>query len=143
MLVAVALVGCAGAPVGEDESERPEIQAIYEAWTQAGLPSLESCGAQHWARVDAEEFKSVCGEYSCAHSGTGACMMACTPTDDVATAYWDASANPNDPGAESFARAHEQVHSWLACTTKDADKDHTSRAWGVLHEIERDLRAMR
>jgi hypothetical protein len=142
--LALLLVGCAGgATVGEDESGRPEIQAVYEAWDEARMGDVSSCGAQHWARVDAEEFKDVCGEYSCAHSGVGSCMLACTPTDDVATAYWDDSAHPNDVGAESFARAHEQIHAWLACTTGNADLNHTNtKAWDLLKSIERDLRAM-
>lgn len=143
MVAVLSLVGCvSGAPVGEDESARPEIQAIYEAWTQADMSDLSSCGAQHWARVSAEEFKDVCGAYSCQHSGSGSCMLACTPTDDVSTAYWDESAKPNDVGAENFARAHEQVHAWLSCTTGSADVNHTNKVWSVLKSIERDIRAM-
>jgi hypothetical protein len=142
LLPVLLLLAACAEPIGEDESGRPEIQMVYEAWTEARLGDLTSCGAQHWARVSPEEFKDVCGSYSCAHSGVGSCTMACTPADDVATAYWDETAQPNDKGAESFARAHEQVHAWLACTTGNADKDHTSRAWSVLHDIERDLRSI-
>lgn len=144
IVAVLGLVGCASsAPIGEDESDRPEIQLVFEAWDQAGMPDVSSCGAQHWARVSPTEFADVCGEASCAHSGKGSCMLACTPTDDVATAYWDASAHPNDVGAENFARAHEQLHAWLACTTGSADVNHTNvKVWSLLNSIERDLRAM-
>lgn len=145
LLAVLVLTGCAAnLPQGEDESDRPEIQALFEAWDQAGMADVSACGAQHWARVDPETFKDACGDYSCSAGKVGSCMQACTPVDDVSTAFWDETLHANDPGAESFARAHEQVHAWLKCTTGSADADHTNaRAWSVLHSIERDLRAMR
>lgn len=141
--VVLVCVGCAGVPDGVDETGRPEILALSAAWADAGLGDLTGCPVQRWARVSPEEFEDVCGAPSCQHSGTGKCTLACTPTHDVSVAYWDESARPNDPGEEHFARAHEQVHAWLKCTTGDADTDHTdSVAWDALDGIGRELRAM-
>lgn len=148
LVVLVALsfvVGCADSLETEDQTDRPEISMALAAWEGAGLPDVSACPIERWARVDSEGFEAACGEGSCASGKVGACTLACTPIEDRANpvGYWNSDLHPNDVGTENVARAHEQFHAWLMCTTGSADQDHTNTvAWQAMKEIDRDLRKL-